>query len=184
MKPFLIAAALLLLVTPPFASAQTSTGHLEASIGGGLHTILNDMTPSKPGSTGYLDFAIGYNLSETSYLGVRYGAANYKVTSLVSEEEAWMGDLFAVYRYSWRPGTPTRVFVEIGAGIADAIPLYDSGIKAAATLALGIKRHFGGSNFVQVETRGIGFQQRNRIGSDTDVTVSASEFTLAIGRVF
>ena len=189
MRLVIVVAAVAILSAPASVCGQSVAGRLEYYAAAGVHNILNEMTPSKPGMTGYYCFFLGYNISESGAIGVRYGAAKYKVSySLagipVSEKEAWMGDLFAVYRYSWRQGKPTRIFVEIGGGVCDAIPLYDSGTKGAATAALGVKRFIDKSSFVQVESRGVSFKQLENTTSTKEVTVSINEFTISYGRLF
>ncbi len=164
--------------------AQDQAGRVEVSFSLGGHTILNDMEPSPPGMTAYLGGQLIYNLTETQAIGVRYGAAAYEISSNLGNAEAWMGDIFAAYRYSWRAGKPTRIYLEAGLGVSDPIPLYDTGVKFAFTAAVGVKRFIGQRFSLGLETRGVSFVQKENTLSSQNVTAAINEFSLVLGYLF
>ncbi len=148
------------------------------------HTILNDMEPSPPGTAGYIGAQLIYNLTATQAIGVRYGAAAYEITSSLGSTETYMGDIFATYRYSWRAGKPTRIYIEAGLGASDPIPLYDTGTKFAFTAALGVKRFIGERFSLGLESRGVSFTQKERLLSTQNVTAAINEFSIVLGYLF
>ena len=164
--------------------AQDQAGRVEVFLALGGHTILNEMQPSAPGMTAYLGGQLIYNLTATQAIGVRYGAAIYEINNALGSEEAWMGDIFATYRYSWRAGKPTRIYIEAGIGAADPVPLYDTGAKFAATAALGVKRFLGERFSLGLESRGVSFVQKESVISTQNVTAAINEFSLVLGYLF
>ena len=151
--------------------------------------IVNDFAPSAPETAGYISAQLVYNSTATQAITVRYGAALYEVTSnagteLRRTEEDWMIDLFATYRYSWRAGKPTRIYIEGGLGISDPLPIYDTGDKFAVTFAMGLKRFIGEKFSLGLESRGVSFQQKEGLLNTNDEFVSINEFTLVLGYLF
>ena len=125
-----------------------------------------------------------YNLTATQAIGGRYGAAAYEITSSLGSTETYMGDIFATYRYSWRAGKPTRIYIEAGLGASDSIPLYDTGTKFAFTAALGVKRFIGERFSLGLESRGVSFTQKESLLSTQNVTAAINEFSLVLGYLF
>lgn len=164
--------------------AQDQAGRVEVSLSLGGHTILNEMQPAAPGMTAYLGGQLIYNLTATQAIGVRYGAAAYEISNALGSEEAWMGDIFATYRYSWRAGKPTRIYLEAGVGASDPIPLYDTGVKFAFTAAVGVKRFMGQRFSLGLESRGVSFIQKESVISTQNVTAAINEFSLVLGYLF
>ena len=95
-----------------------------------------------------------------------------------------MGDIFATYRYSWRAGKPTRIYIEAGLGASDPIPLYDTGTKFAFTAALGVKRFIGERFSLGLESRGVSFTQKESLLSTQNVTAAINEFSIVLGYLF
>ena len=164
--------------------AQDQAKRIEVFLALGGHTILNNLEPSPPGTTGYVGGQLIYNLTASQAIGVRYGAAAYEIISSLGSIETWMGDIFATYRYSWRAGKPTRIYIEAGLGASDPIPLSDTGAKFAYTAALGVKRFIGERFSLGLESRGVSFTQKESLLSAQDVTVSINEFSLVLGYLF
>ncbi len=174
----------ILFLTLQGVHAQDQAKRIEVFLALSGHTILNDMEPSPPGTAGYVGGQLIYNLTATQAIGVRYGAAAYEITSSLGSTETWMGDIFATYRYSWRAGKPTRIYIEAGLGASDPIPLYDTGTKFAFTAALGVKRFIGERFSLGLESRGVSFTQKESLLSAQNVTAAINEFSLVLGYLF
>ena len=175
-------AILIFLSQSTQAQEQNKRVEISFSIGG--HSILNDMEPSPPGTTGYFGGHLLYHITETQSIGIRYGAAPYEIVSTVNSTEAWMGDIFATYRYTWRKGKPTRIYLEIGLGACDPVPLYDEGIKAGGTFAFGVKRFLGKKFSLGLDLRGVSFDQEESFFSSDTVTTRINETSLTLGYLF
>ena len=50
-----------------------------------------------------------------------------QIVALRTGRWGWMGDIFATYRLQLAPGKSTRIYIELGLGISDPIPLYNTG---------------------------------------------------------
>ena len=174
----------ILFLTLQSVQAQDQTKRIEVFLALSGHTILNEMTPSPPGTAGYVGGQLIYNLTATQAIGVRYGAAAYEITSSLGNTETWMGDIFATYRYNWRAGKPTRIYIEAGLGASDPIPLYDTGTKFAFTAAIGIKRFIGERFSLGLESRGVSFTQKESLLSTQNLTAAINEFSLVLGYMF
>ena len=59
-----------------------------------------------------------------------------QIVALGTEPWGLMGDIFATYRLQLAPGKSTRIYIELGLGISDPIPLYDTGFRLTSSTAL------------------------------------------------
>ena len=180
--------------------AQDQKGRVEAFFALGRHFVLNDHIDPRvetPDSDGYMSVHLLYNFTETQSVGVRYGGADYSgLPHRVGENyvlegvrySAWVKDLYATYRYSWRKRKPLRIYFEAGLGASGAIRPYDTGVKFALSFAVGLRRFIGQHWSLGLESRGVGFIQEQYLppGSreDANVTIAANEFTAILGYMF
>ena len=193
-KTLLFVFAILLLPLQK-GDAQDQKGRVEVFLSLGRHFVLNDLDPQPRDSDGYLGAHLLYNFTETQSIGVRYGSAdsdglprrvgtNYDYEGV--RYSAWVSDLYATYRYSLRKRKPLRIYFEVGLGVSEAIPPYDTGGKFALSFAVGLKRLVGQHFSLGLESRGVGFIQDLPPGSreDVNVTIAANEFTALLGYMF
>ena len=163
--------------------AQDHFGRIEAFLALGRHVVLNDnLDPPVPGSRGYGSYRLFYHLTETQSIGLHYGGTRYDSDGLDGGDEEWVDDFYATYRHSWRKRQPLRIYFEVGLGVSDAIPPYDTGSKPALAFAIGIKRFIGQHFSMSLESRGVGFTQKKN--EDADEVMAINEFTLVLGYLF
>lgn len=193
-KTVLFVFAILLLPLQK-GDAQDQEGRAEVSFALGRHFVLNDLVPQPRDSDGYLGAHLLYNFTETQSIGVRYGSADYdglprRVGTNYDYEgvrySAWVSDLYATYRYSLRKRKPLRIYFEVGLGVSEAIPPYDTGGEFAMCFAVGLKRFVGRHFSLGLESRGMGFTQYVPPESreNADVVMTVHELTLVLGYLF
>ena len=109
----------------------------ESHVKFGTQTYMNELTPD-PGSAGLGGFVIGYRLSDRSVVGASYATAGYEIQYFNgTTDETQVGSLLLTYQYRFRSQKKFQPYLDAGAGIADPIIGYDTGVKGAFTFALG-----------------------------------------------
>jgi hypothetical protein len=169
-RSHIVLSLCLALITCSAISAQDAQGRFEIAANLGGHTIV-DPDPNA-GTAGYYSIDGRYYFQPTQSIGVRYGAASYEAGGTT----VWLGDIFGVYRYSWRPDKPTRIYLEGGLGAIDSY-FGGDGTKFAATFAFGVKRFMGDKVSLSLETRGI-------VHDSSVGTVGVNELTFGLSYLF
>ena len=191
LRSILIAVVLLFLPSWAIAEGETKPSRWagwESHVKFGTQTYMNELEPD-PGSAGLGGFLIGYRLSDRSLIGASYGTAAYEIQYLDGTTEAkQVGSLLLTYQYRFRSQRKFQPYLDAGAGIADPIIGYDTGVKGAFTFALGALWKFNEKWAATLESRGVSWSQDDTpdvaefFGAEgSSVTVASNEFTLGIG---
>lgn len=198
---YLMSTLLALTLLSECVPAQEEKGRLEVSAFAGAQAIGtrdkdNRIAFEDWDNDGYIGLRLLYGVTSSQSIGIRYGngyhdhnpANKYSLAAYnpftVIREKFWMFDLLAVYRYTLRARMPTRLYFEVGGGIISPFRQYDSGIKGAITLALGLKRYIGENFSVGLEMQSIGFRQRRDMHIPGNMTVGAGSLSVVVGRLF
>lgn len=183
MKKVILFLALLLVATA--STAQDLAKKWELHLKLGSQTYLNTLDPD-PGSAALGGLHLGYNLSNRSMFGIHSATAGYEITYFDgSTESKSVNSFLFTYRYSFRVEKKFRPYLEGGGGIVDPIIGYDTGKKAALTLALGAKYWFASKWSFFIESRGVGWMQDDTFNvQGYDIEVASNEFTIGVSRLF
>ena len=147
----------------------------------GAHNIHNELEPD-PGNSAMGALYIGYAFSANSTIGLHISAVHYTVAGAILTKDELLLSSFAAYRYSFRSRHALRPYLELGLGITDPIPTYDSGNKLASLYAVGLEQDLSTNYAILLENRGQAWRQTNREGRD--IVVGAHEFSIALSRAF
>ena len=111
---------------------------LQFQLKAGWQTYLNHPAPTHPGSAGLRSFMIGYRWTPHMLVGASYGTAAYRILhSDGTSKDTQATSLLFFHRYHFRPNEDLQPFVDVGTGVVDPIPLYDTGKRGAFTVASG-----------------------------------------------
>ncbi len=161
----------------------------ESHVKFGTQTYMNELTPD-PGSAGLGGFVIGYRLSDRSVVGASYATAGYEIQYFNgTTDETQVGSLLLTYQYRFRSQKKFQPYLDAGAGIADPIIGYDTGVKGAFTFALGALWKFSHRWAATIESRGVSWSQDDTpdvaellLGTEgSSVSVASNEFTVGVG---
>ena len=130
--------SLSILPSSLLAEDPKAKGSLEFHVRSGWQTYLNHPALEHPGTAGLFGFMVGYRWAPNRMFGASYSQSSYELrTGQVVREKKTTKSLLWFYRHYFRHQHTLQPFLDIGTGIVDPIPFYDSGRRGAGTMSMG-----------------------------------------------